>query len=98
MSDAAESRPASGAVGEGVGGGTLYVVATPIGNLDDVTLRALEILRSVPLIAAEDTRHTHRLLTRHGIATRTTSYHARSGPGRASALLDTSAAARISHW
>jgi len=48
----------------------------------------LEILRSVSLIAAEDTRHTHRLLGRHGIATRTTSYHARSGPGRATVLLD----------
>ena len=67
--------------------GTLYVVATPIGNLGDVTLRALEVLRAVPLIAAEDTRHTHRLLERHGVATRTTSYHARSGPGRAVALL-----------
>lgn len=69
-------------------GGTLYVVATPIGNLGDVTLRALEVLRSAPLIAAEDTRHTHRLLARHGIATRTTSYHARSGTGRAVALIE----------
>jgi len=69
-------------------GGTLYVVATPIGNLGDVTLRALEILRSVPLIAAEDTRLTHRLLDRHGVRTRTTSYHARSGPARAAALLE----------
>jgi 16S rRNA (cytidine1402-2'-O)-methyltransferase len=72
----------------GSGGGTLYVVATPIGNLADVTLRSLDILRAVPLIAAEDTRHTHRLLERHGIRTRTTSYHARSGPGRTAALLD----------
>jgi 16S rRNA (cytidine1402-2'-O)-methyltransferase len=72
----------------GDGGGTLYVVATPIGNLGDVTLRALEVLRTVPLIAAEDTRHTRRLLDRHGIATRATSYHARSGPGRTAALLD----------
>jgi 16S rRNA (cytidine1402-2'-O)-methyltransferase len=63
-------------------------VATPIGNLGDVTLRALEVLRAVPLIAAEDTRHTHRLLERHGVATRTTSYHARSGPARAVALLE----------
>jgi 16S rRNA (cytidine1402-2'-O)-methyltransferase len=70
------------------GGGTLYVVATPIGNLGDITLRALEVLRAVPLIAAEDTRHTRRLLDRHGIATRATSYHAQSGPGRAAALLD----------
>jgi 16S rRNA (cytidine1402-2'-O)-methyltransferase len=73
---------------EGRSRGTLYVVATPIGNLGDVTLRALEVLRAVPLIAAEDTRHTHRLLERHGVATRTTSYHARSGPGRAVALLE----------
>lgn len=73
---------------EGRSRGTLYVVATPIGNLGDVTLRALEVLRTVPLIAAEDTRHTHRLLERHGVATRTTSYHARSGPGRAVALLE----------
>ncbi len=64
-------------------GGTLYVVATPIGNLGDVTLRAIDVLREVPLIAAEDTRLTRRLLDRHGIATRLTSYHARSGPSRA---------------
>ena len=68
-------------------GGRLYVVATPIGNLTDVTLRSLEVLRSVPLIAAEDTRLTRRLLDRHGIATRTTSFHARSGPGRLAELL-----------
>jgi 16S rRNA (cytidine1402-2'-O)-methyltransferase len=69
-------------------GGTLYVVATPIGNLADITLRALEVLRTVPLIAAEDTRHTHRLLARHGLATRMTSYHAQSELSRAAALLD----------
>lgn len=69
-------------------GGILYVVATPIGNLGDITLRALEIMRSVPLIAAEDTRHTHRLLVRHGVATRMSSYHAQSGAGRARALLE----------
>lgn len=74
--------------GNGGAGGTLYVVATPIGNLGDVTLRALEVLRDVPLIAAEDTRHTRRLLKRHGISTRMTSYHARSGPSRAKALLE----------
>ena len=67
--------------------GTLFVVATPIGNLSDVTLRALDVLRDVPLIAAEDTRLTHRLLARHGIATRTISYHAQSGPGRLAELL-----------
>ena len=67
--------------------GTLYVVATPIGNLGDVTLRALEVLRAVPLIAAEDTRVTRRLLDRYEIATRTVSYHARSGPSRERELL-----------
>ena len=69
------------------GGGTLYLVATPIGNLGDVTLRALEVLRAVPLIAAEDTRISRRLLARHQIATRMTSYHAQSNPARAAQLL-----------
>jgi 16S rRNA (cytidine1402-2'-O)-methyltransferase len=68
-------------------GGRLFVVATPIGNLADVTLRALDVLGSVPLIAAEDTRRTRRLLDRHGVATRTVSFHARSGPGRLAELL-----------
>jgi len=69
------------------GGGTLYVVATPIGNLGDVTLRALEVLRAVPLIAAEDTRISKRLLARYEIATRATSFHANSGPARLQELL-----------
>lgn len=69
-------------------GGVLYLVATPIGNLGDVTFRAIEILRSVPLIAAEDTRVTRRLLSRYEIRTRTTSYHAQSDPRRAAALLE----------
>jgi 16S rRNA (cytidine1402-2'-O)-methyltransferase len=73
--------------GGGTLGGTLYVVATPIGNLGDVTLRALEILRTVPLIACEDTRITRRLLVRHGIEARLTSFHAHSGPARLEALL-----------
>jgi 16S rRNA (cytidine1402-2'-O)-methyltransferase len=63
-------------------------VATPIGNLSDVTLRALEVLGAVPLIAAEDTRLSKRLLDRHGLDGRLTSYHARSGPGRLASLLE----------
>lgn len=55
--------------------GTLYLVGTPIGNLEDITLRALSTLRQVPLIAAEDTRVTVRLLRRHNINTPLTSYH-----------------------
>ena len=55
---------------------TLYVVGTPIGNLEDITLRALRLLREVGVIAAEDTRHTRHLLSHFEITTPLTSYHA----------------------
>jgi len=55
--------------------GTLYIVATPIGNLEDMTFRAVRILKEVDLIAAEDTRHSRKLLNHYGIATRMTPYH-----------------------
>jgi 16S rRNA (cytidine1402-2'-O)-methyltransferase len=67
--------------------GTLYVVATPIGNLEDITVRALRILREVALIAAEDTRRTAHLLTRYGITTATTSLHEHNEQRKSSALI-----------
>jgi 16S rRNA (cytidine1402-2'-O)-methyltransferase len=67
---------------------TLYVVATPIGNLEDMTLRALRILDSVDAIAAEDTRHTRRLLTHHGISKPLLSYHDHNKVRQAPRLLE----------
>jgi 16S rRNA (cytidine1402-2'-O)-methyltransferase len=67
--------------------GTLYVVATPIGNLEDVTLRALRVLREVSLIAAEDTRRTARLLQHYSISTRTTSLHEHNERSRTPSLI-----------
>lgn len=64
----------------------LYVVATPIGNLEDITLRALRVLREVDLIAAEDTRHTRKLLARYDIDTPVTSYHENNERTKADAL------------
>jgi 16S rRNA (cytidine1402-2'-O)-methyltransferase len=62
-------------------------VATPIGNLGDITFRALEVLRAAPLVAAEDTRLTRRLWARHGLGTRLISYHARNAATRGPELL-----------
>src|SRR5262245_18346312 len=67
--------------------GTLYVVATPIGNLEDITVRALRILREVALIAAEDTRRTAHLLIRYGITTPTTSRHEHNEHRKSPALV-----------
>jgi 16S rRNA (cytidine1402-2'-O)-methyltransferase len=68
--------------------GTLYVVATPLGHLEDVTLRALRILREVSLVACEDTRHTARLLAAHGISTSRTSYFAHNEKWKGDRILD----------
>jgi 16S rRNA (cytidine1402-2'-O)-methyltransferase len=93
---AGPSGAATGGVAGGVAGaadradrpgGRLYVVATPIGNLGDVTLRALEVLRAVPLVAAEDTRMTRRLFARHQVTTHLVSYHARNAVARSPELL-----------
>jgi 16S rRNA (cytidine1402-2'-O)-methyltransferase len=67
--------------------GILYVVATPIGNMDDITLRALKVLQAVDRIAAEDTRHTGRLLVHHGIQTPLVSYHEHNERQRTAELL-----------
>ena len=68
--------------------GTLYLVATPIGNLSDITHRALQVLRDVYLIACEDTRHTQKLLNHYGINTKTISYHEHNEQQRAAQLID----------
>lgn len=68
-------------------GPTLYLVATPIGNLDDITLRGLRVLRGVDLIACEDTRQTQKLLNHYGITTRTVSYHQHNEMTKAAELV-----------
>src|SRR4029079_6573081 len=68
--------------------GTLYVVATPIGNLEDITARALRVLGEVALIAAEDTRRTAHLLARYAIQTPTTSLHEHNETKKTPALID----------
>lgn len=68
--------------------GTIYIVSTPIGNLEDITLRALRILKEVDLIAAEDTRHTRQLLSHFDIHNRLESCHAFNEHGKVDSLLD----------
>ena len=67
--------------------GKLYLVATPIGNLDDMTFRAVQCLKDVDLIACEDTRHSRILLDHYGITTRTTSYHEHNKYDKAAELV-----------
>ncbi|MBZ5611589.1 MAG: 16S rRNA (cytidine(1402)-2'-O)-methyltransferase [Acidobacteriia bacterium] len=67
--------------------GTLYIVATPIGNLEDITFRAVRVLGEVDRIACEDTRQTRKLLERYGIATPLVSYHEHNERSRAEELL-----------
>ena len=68
--------------------GTLFLVSTPIGNLEDVTLRALRVLREVDIIAAEDTRHTRKLLDRYEIETPLLSYHDHNEAVRLNIMLE----------
>jgi 16S rRNA (cytidine1402-2'-O)-methyltransferase len=68
-------------------GSALYLVATPIGNLEDITLRALRVLKEVDVIACEDTRQTQKLLTHYGIHTRTVSYHEHNEMTKAAELV-----------
>ena len=67
-------------------GGVLYLVATPIGNLEDITLRALRILKEADVIACEDTRQTQKLLNHYGVTARTASYHEHNEMTRAAEL------------
>lgn len=71
-----------------MGYGKLYIVSTPIGNLKDITFRALEVLKEVDIIAAEDTRHTRELLNHFDIDTRATSYHEHNKYDKAKEIIE----------
>ena len=75
--------------------GTLFLVATPIGNLEDITLRALRVLKEAVLIAAEDTRHTYKLLQRYEISTPTISYHEHNKLSRVDQIINALAAGDV---
>jgi 16S rRNA (cytidine1402-2'-O)-methyltransferase len=79
--DAAKESPSHSA------GPALYIVATPIGNLEDITLRAVRVLKEVDVIACEDTRQTQKLLNHYGITTRTISYHEHNEMTRSAELV-----------
>src|ERR1700734_931433 len=74
--------------GSSVGGPSPYIVATPIGNLEDITLRALRVLKEVDLIACEDTRQTHKLLSHFGISKPMVSYHDHNEAARTAELVE----------
>src|SRR5271157_5453694 len=87
-SDAVQFEVQRKAVAHDVAAGPgLYLVATPIGNLEDITLRALRVLKEADVIACEDTRHTQKLLNHYGISARTTSYHEHNEMTRAPELV-----------
>lgn len=79
--------PKGGVMKNGVSPGTLYVVSVPIGNIEDVTLRALRVLREVAIIAAEDPQQTHALCERHDLRVSLTSYHNENKEEKTAVLL-----------
>jgi 16S rRNA (cytidine1402-2'-O)-methyltransferase len=87
--DTSDAKTGAKSSGEKIiaAGPALYLVGTPIGNLEDITLRALRVLKEVDMIACEDTRQTQKLLNHYAIATRTTSYHEHNEMTRSAELV-----------